>query len=385
MYRVRHTLSIVLGGGRGRAGGWRLLWAALMLGSLAAFAPGAAQAAEAGPGAVYVMTNAVSGNAVLVFERGANGALAAAGSYATGGLGTGGSLGSQGSLVLSADGRWLFAVNAGSSSISAFAVQAHGLQLASTVASGGLMPTSLAAHGGWLYVLNAGNPGKITGFRIGPNGHLSALAGSTRFLGNGGVGAAPGPAEVAFSPDGNLLVVTEKATSLIDTFTVDAQGRASTPATHPSAGVTPYGFAFGHQDTLIVSEAFGGAANGSAVSSYIVSGRNLQVASASVPTHQTAACWIAVTGDGRYAYTTDAGSGVITGYAVSRDSRLTLLNTNGQTGLTGAGPADMAISQNSRYLYVFVGGAHQVNTFRVQADGGLVRRGRHRGLVSACG
>jgi hypothetical protein len=46
---------------------------------------------------------------------------------------------------------------------------------------------------------------------------LSPLPGSTRPL-TGGVAADP--AEVNFSPDGDFLIVTEKATNLIDTYTV---------------------------------------------------------------------------------------------------------------------------------------------------------------------
>jgi 6-phosphogluconolactonase len=180
---------------------------------------------------------------------------------------------------------------------------------------------------------------------------------------------------VSFSPNGRLLAVTEKATNLITTFTVGHDGLASAAVTHPSAGATPFGFAFGRWDTLIVSEAFGGAANASAVSSYKLNDGQLQVVSASAVTHQTAACWIAVTGNGKYAYTTNAGSGSISGYTVGHDGSLTLLNANGQTALIGGSVADMAFSQTSRYLYVFAGGTHQIVALRVHADGSLTQLG----------
>src|SRR5258707_15868288 len=109
--------------------GGRLLAATLVLVSAAALAPAAAQAAGDDPGAVYVMSNAPAGNAVLVFNRTADGALAPAGSYATGGTGTGAGLGSQGALVVSDDQHWLLAVNAGSNSVSVFEVRHDGLQL----------------------------------------------------------------------------------------------------------------------------------------------------------------------------------------------------------------------------------------------------------------
>src|SRR6266542_3774812 len=192
----------------------RLVGMAVVLASLVAFRPNAALAAGEAPGAVYVMTNSTAGNAVLAFDRAANGDLTPAGSYATGGLGAP-ALGSQGALVLTDNQRWLLAVNAGSNEISVFAVQPNGLSLADKEASGGERPISLAAHGSLVYVLNAGGVGNIAGFTLAADGHLSTLAGSTQPLSNGGVGAAPGPAQVSFSPDGTTLVVTEKATNLI--------------------------------------------------------------------------------------------------------------------------------------------------------------------------
>src|SRR5437764_4704585 len=94
-------------------------------------------------GAVYTLTNAPSGNAVLVFDRASDGALAPAGAFATGGNGTGAGLGSQGALALSEDRKLLFAVNAGSNTVSELAVRPHGLDLVSTISSGGTLPISL--------------------------------------------------------------------------------------------------------------------------------------------------------------------------------------------------------------------------------------------------
>src|SRR5438034_523633 len=104
----------------------RLVGMAVVLASLVAFRPLAALAAGAAPGAVYIITNSTAGNAVLAFDRAANGDLTPAGSYATGGLGAP-ALGSQGALVLTNNQRWLLAVNAGSNDISVFAVEANGL------------------------------------------------------------------------------------------------------------------------------------------------------------------------------------------------------------------------------------------------------------------
>src|SRR5262245_50808107 len=106
-------------------------------------------------GAVYTMDNA-AGNHVLAFQRGVNGELTGAGSFATGGAGTGAGLSSQGAVLLSRDNRWLFACNAGSSEISVLAITRNGLSLSDKVSSGGQMPVSLALRRNLLYVVNAG-------------------------------------------------------------------------------------------------------------------------------------------------------------------------------------------------------------------------------------
>ncbi len=127
------------------------------------------------------MTNAASGNAVLVFDRGADGTISPGGSFATGGLGTGAGLGSQDALVLSGNGKWLYAVNAGSNEISAFAASKDGLALVSKIGSGGTRPISLTVAHDLMYVLNAGD-GTIAGNIAGaqstrtPSGRTAARA-----------------------------------------------------------------------------------------------------------------------------------------------------------------------------------------------------------------
>jgi 6-phosphogluconolactonase len=344
-----------------------------------------ADAAGMATGTVYVLTNQVDGNEVAIFNRSADGSLSAPTMAATGGLGTGMGLGSQGAVVLSENGRWLFAVNAGSDEISVFAVHSGGLTLTDKVASGGLRPTSVTNDKDLVYVLNAGDPGNISGFRLSNDGHLTPIPDSTRYLSNNGMGAAPAPAQVSFGPKGEVLVVTERATQIIDTYLVGADGLASGPATQPSSGMTPFGFAFTKQGTLVVSEAFGGAVNGSAVSSYAVSAQHFSLVSPSVPTGETAACWVAVTKNGKIAYSANAGSSSVSAYRVAQDGSLTLLN--GRAGLTGDGtaPIDMSMSHNSQYLYVLSARSQNVIGFAVQPDGSLVSLGAFGGLPEGTG
>ncbi|HEX6942409.1 MAG TPA: beta-propeller fold lactonase family protein [Gemmatimonadaceae bacterium] len=325
-------------------------------------------------GQVYTMSNQVAGNAVLAYDRSADGSLVAAGSYPTGGAGTGGGLGNQGGIVLDDAGNRLAVVNAGSNDVSLFRVNGDGtLELTDRIASGGTMPISVTISHDVLYVLNAGGAGNISGFAISPSGDLSSIAGSTRPLSTG----ASGPAQVSFAPGGRSLVVTEKATNALSTYAVDQNGVATGPVVTPSSGATPFGFGFTHSGTLVVSEAFGGGANASAVSSYGAdTDGTWDVISASVATTETAACWIVVTNSGRYAYTTNAGSGTISGYSIQQGG-LTLLDASGVTGNIGAGsgPSDMAVSRDSRFLYARAGGVNQIAIFSIAADGSLASTG----------
>src|SRR5215207_9092922 len=272
---------------------WMAMFALVL--SLLSINVGAAFASNSEPGAVYVQTNQAAENSIAVFSRSADGVLTLSNTVSTGGLGTGAGLGSQGSVILSNNGRLLFAVNAGSNEISVFSVNSSGL-------------------------------------------------------------------------------------ALIDTYTVEKDGLASGPTAHTSSGVTPFGFAFTQQNALIVSEAFGGAALASAVSSYDVSNGGLDVISASVPTGQTAACWIAISKNGKFAYSTNAGSSSVSAYRVGTDGSLSLID--GAAGITGTSgsPIDAGVSNNGQYLYVLNGRTHNLVAFAIQADGTLTSIGTFEGL-----
>jgi 6-phosphogluconolactonase (cycloisomerase 2 family) len=318
--------------------------------------------------AVYTLSNSAAGNEVIMFKRSGQGTLTNAGSFSTGGLGTGAGLGSQGALVL--DGNFVFAVNAGSNEVSVLSVGANGLSLVDKKPSGGTMPISVTTHGNLLYVLNAGGTGNITGFWINNDGTLSEIAGSTQPLSNG----AAGPAQIEFNPDGSVLVVTEKANNAIDTYVVGSNGIASGPNTQASAGDTPFGFAFNKNGYLIVSDAFGGGALAGAMSSYNVSASGISLITGPVFNTQTAPCWVAVTKNGKFAYTTNTGSGNVSGYTIGNDGSLTLFNDGGNTGSTGTGssPIDMAVSNNSQYLYTLNAGNSTISVFRINnGSGGL--------------
>lgn len=340
-----------------------------------------APAAGASPnGAVYVMTNQTSGNSIMAFNRAANGALTLMGTFPTGGLGMGSGndpLGSQGALILSSDGHFLFAVNAGSNNISVMIPCATGLCLEDKVPSHGAGPVSLTLYKNLLYVLNAGTP-NITGFVLGSDGHLSHLVGSTRRLAGG---SAAAPAQVGFSPDGSFLVVTEKDTNLIDTYRVLPNGLSQGPVSNNSSGTTPFGFTFAQSGALVVSEAAGGTGGTSATSSYQISpsGRLITL-SGSVGDTQLAACWAVGMNNGRVVYVSNSGSDTLSSYEVGSGGSLTLLKAVAAS--TGSVPIDMAMSSTSLYLYALDDSTGEISAYRVDPNGTLTSISGASGLPS---
>jgi 6-phosphogluconolactonase len=331
-------------------------------------------------GKVFTSSNDATGNELWVYDSDRGGALRLVARLSTQGTGSGGGLGNQGAVTLSGDGRHLYVVNAGSHTLATFRIRRAGLQLSSVVATGGLRPLSVAEHEGLVYVLNADGAGNVSGFRN-RHGMLEPVPGGTQPLSAAG-GTAP--AQVAFGEDGQVLIVTEKATNKLVTYGVRHDDSIGAPQATASSGMTPFGFAVDRRGTLLVSEAFGGAAGASALSSYTFAHRHAlqpQLVSASVGSGQSAACWVAVTPDGRHAYVTNTASGNVSAYAVSRRGAATLERAVAAT--TDAGPIDAAVAPRGRTLFVLNAGGHSLQSFGIGPDGALGALGRIDGLPAA--
>jgi len=369
---------------RGEQMRFRLLMAALSFSTVLSFVP--VVSAESQEGAVYVASNEATGNRILQFLRDEHGVLTAAASFSTGGLGTGTGLGNQGGVVLTESGEWLLVVNAGSDDISVFAVDSdsNSLTLFDRKASAGRRPISIATRHGLVYVLNTGGAlgeaDNISGFRLNQRGRLVPIPGSTAPLS----ASNTGPAEIHFGSDDDLLFVTEKNTNRIDVFQLDEAGAIRSSRIFSSTGVEPFGFAVSRvADAILVSNAAGGAANASSVTSYRFEDGMLSVLAGPAPTNQTAACWVVTTRSGRFAYTTNTGSASLSGYAIAVDGSATLLNSDGITAVTGKGPIDAGFSIDDRFLFVLGSGDHSISAFSVQRDGSLSGVGTTTGLSPA--
>jgi 6-phosphogluconolactonase len=279
----------------------------------------------------------------------------------TGGTGTSAGLGSQGAVALSDNGRVLLAVDAGSNDVASFRVDRRtgDLELVGRVPSRGTMPVSVDIHGNQAYVLNASGVANVAAFKLAGDGTLTPRFGGRAPLTTLNAGAA----QVAVAPDGGSLIVTEKAAHQLETFPIE-RGRPGDPVITPSNGPTPFGFAFDPRGTAIVSEA-----TNSTVSSYrIGSDRALRTITASAQTLQGAACWVAVTPDGRFAYTGNAATGSITGFAISPSGALTRLAEDGRNA-NSPRPNDLAIANG--FLYAINPLTAEVTAYRIAADGSL--------------
>jgi 6-phosphogluconolactonase len=348
---ARHILK------QGRSG-------ALILGLATAAAlatPAAASAStSASPvvGQVYVNDNTAGTNTIGVFDRHADGTLTPqpGSPVPTGGAGTGAGLAEQGAIQITPDGRFVIAVDAGSNQVSVLRILGNGslsLVPGGVVSSGGILPDSVAVHGNLVYVANSGNGGSnYTGFRLGHDGRLAPISGSTVTL-----AANAAPADVLFNGTGTALIGTEVGTSLIDSFTVGSDGRltAAPASPFPAQGVGPFGSEFSpaNPGQLFVSNAHNGAGAGT-VSAFTDApdGTLTPVTGSPFADQQTAPCWVEITHDGQFLFTVNTGSGEISRYQIAPDGTLTLLGSTpvGQTG--GVGAVDARLSPDGRFLYV---------------------------------
>jgi len=328
-------------------------------------------------GHVYINDNTTGVNTVAGFDRHADGSLTpiAGSPFSAGGAGGGHANASQGSLQLSADGRYLLAVDAGSNQISVLRIRPGGsLQIADVVSSNGGNPVSITVDGGLVYVANADaeNP-NYTGFALNQGGHLRPILGSTVPL---PAGSQPG--DVLFNGDGTKLVGARVGTSEIDSFTIGADGLLTaapgSPFEHQAGVFGQFGSEFNPADPaqLFVSNAHT-AANGPApgsVSAYTdaADGTLTPIGASPFANAGTASCWIEISHDGRHLFTVDTASSTVSSYSIGVDGSLTAI---GSTPIeNGKGAEDARLSPDGSTLWVVNGGGDTINAFSV--DGGTL-------------
>ncbi len=357
-------------------------WLGLVVPGLAAAAAGAAAPAASAAGHpspvvgyVYVNDNTTGINTIGAFDRHADGSLTPipGSPFTAGGAGTGSGLASQGALQLSPDGRYLIAVDAGSSQISVLRVGRDGALTSvrgGVVSSRGQEPVSVAIDRDLVYVANAGTShSNFTGFRLASDGRLTHLAGSTVQL-----SSTSQPGDVLFNGHGTKLIGTLVGSSQIDSFLVGKDGRlrAAPGSPFPAEGQGPFGSEFRptNPNQLFVSNAHNVGDGSGTVSAFRDSrdGTLTSIGGSPFRDFQTAPCWVEISHDGSFLFTVNTASGSISSYSIGRGRRLKLFGSTPVKGTTATGAVDARLSPDGRWLFLVEGKTAAVGTFAI--DGG---------------
>jgi Lactonase, 7-bladed beta-propeller len=339
--------------------------------------PASAATAQPGAGrasAVFVQTDNAAGNTIVAYTRTASGGLQQASSYPTGGNGgaTNGSvvdhLSSQGSLAYDRPAGLLYAVNAGSNTITVFRVRGDQLFRSQVISSGGQFPVSITFHGSQVFVLNAWGGASITGF-LQLGGYLIAVPGWTRNLGLGTSSSTiftGTPGQVGFTPSGSQLVVsTKNAANTVDVFADGLFGPSAQPVVTSLPGTIPFGFTFDQYGHLALDETGAGA-----VATFSIAPEGTLTQVGSVATGQAATCWITAAPEGTL-YASNAGSATESILTTEPDGTITQLGTIP----TDPGTTDATVSSDGQYLYVQAGGPGNVDAYRIGPGGSLTQTG----------
>jgi 6-phosphogluconolactonase len=222
-------------------------------------------------------------------------------------------------------------------------------------------------HGDSVYVLNTGDE---------PN--VARLGGTQVSL----LPEGSDPAQVAFTPDGRTLLVTDRASDTIHAFAVGDDGVLGARVTHRSSGATPYGFDVTTDGVLVVTEAAGAQVGKASASSYKLDGpAQLEPVSGAVGNTRSEVCWAVTSNDGRFAFVTNFGDGTISTYAIGVDGSIELREAVAATTVDGApGIRDEALSSDGEYLYALHSDTGRVFGWKVGGDGSLSAVGSTNGL-----
>jgi hypothetical protein len=321
---------------------------------------------------VFVQNDDPAGNTITAYDRTPSGGLAQVGSYPTGGLGgvLAGSvvdhLASEGSLTYDPASHLLFAVNAGSDSLTTFAVHGDRLYRQQVIGSGGSFPVSVTVDRGRVFVLNARDGGSVQGFVL-LGDHLVRIPAWQR-----GLGLDPTqtpeftstPGQIGFTPDGSQLVVTTKNGGNSILVFRPGLGRLGAPVVTSLPGTVPFGFDFVGHGRLAVTEA-----GPSDVATFDIARNGTLQARDTAATGQAATCWLVASGD--TAFTSNAGSGTLSTYRVGSSGDLT---GEGNT-TTDPGTVDATVSGDGGYLYAQTGKTGTVDAYRIGRGGSLTPTG----------
>jgi hypothetical protein len=384
-------------------------------------------------GHLYMQTNEIR-NCVIHYLRAPDGKITEARRIPTGGGGSGtykpvsgqenapNAFEGANSVILTPDRRFLFATNGGDNSVSSFAVGADGkLALLDVKRTGNIVngksgtAKALAyspAHA-TLFVLHAFGPDHIRLMSVDEDGMLAprsegytvntadkpsrvatmaALTADEKFLLVGTTFDEPPHA----NPDGSPILWVQRdgaphsiASNLPDpdgliVFPVGAYGLLGEAKFQDGGGGSPWNLQFLHQrpDHFVIGYAVG---DGLAMARIgqdgtVTTGPVTEIdTSASKPTEL---CWLVISPDDQWAFTTDFGYGYVTSYridgnvlSVAKDPACPKVPGDGTfralNGTVSSGPSDNWLSPDGEYLYQLYPNASKLIGYEIQPDGSL--------------
>jgi 6-phosphogluconolactonase len=311
---------------------------------------------------VITSTNDSMNNEVVGYFRDSDGTLDSIFTYSTQGKGINGPLRSQNSILWTKDGRFVLVCNAGSNDITVFSVQDDQLSFVKKVSSMGINPVSLTQYQNYIYVLNSGGHGTLSGFEINKDGELSPIPGIAIEIDS----VNCGPAQASFTMDGSGIIVTCRITHKIIGFGISKEGLPISKSVISSNTQVPYGFDLDENGKIYVTEA---KESGLSVYEW-KNGKELVKLNDLTKDLHTAACWVKLTSNKKFAFVADADPRNIAGFEVSNSGSVTLLKSDGKSGTTEHTPTELAIVGNE-YLYVSNVRSSSIEVFKIDGGGNL--------------
>jgi 6-phosphogluconolactonase len=160
---------------------------------------------------------------------------------------------------------------------------------------------------------------------------------------------------------------------------VKGDGSVSSDLVTASTGQTPFGFDFGRDEVMIVSNAAGGAAGAGSATSYRIGANGAPHAvNGTVANNQGAPCWVATTAFGRFAFVNNTGSNSISSYYIAPGGYLFLVNK--AAAPTDSMPTDIVVAKNNYFVFALTSHSGTIGEYHRTFFGGLEKTGSASGL-----
>ncbi len=313
---------------------------------------------------VISSTNDSIQNEIVGYRRNSNGKLDSLFTLSTFGKGINGPLRSQNSMLWTKEGKFLLVCNAGSNDVSVFKIDGENVTFLNKYSSGGQTPVSITQYKDFIYVLNSGHHGILSGFKITQDGTLNPIPGINIEVDT----MVSGPAQASFTCDGSGIIITCRSSNKIIGFQMSKDGIPVGKTSISSNTEVPYGFDLDEDGKIFVTEA-----KQSGISVYQwKNGKELEKLFDLSKDLHTAACWIKLTKDRKYAFVADADPKNIAGFQIAKTGQCTLIKSDGKSSSTENTPTELTIVDD-QFLYVSSIRNSAIEVYQIDGSGNLIK------------